>query len=175
MVISVATGTYAGDLLHPSGETSARLMLIAMMIGPAVRLWPGRRWLGWALRHRRPVGVAAFGYAALHLLFYLIETETLHYLLAEIGAPGIWTGWAAFFLMLLPALASNDKSMRLLRRWWKPVQRLLYLVVLLTVVHWALLIYEWGPALIHVAPLALLYVASLLKPYFRPNRKRMTI
>lgn len=157
----------AADLLHPTGEMSVRLMVVAMMIGPACRIWPHTRWLMWLLRQRRPIGVAAFGYAVMHLLFYLIDTETLDFLLAEIGAAGIWTGWVAFVLMLLAALASNNRAMRRLGRRWKSVQRLLYPAVPLIVVHWALLMYDWVPALVHVAPLVILYSASLIKIRFR--------
>lgn len=161
----------AADLLHPTGEMSVRLMIVAMMIGPARRLWPRSRWLRWLLLRRRPIGVAAFGYAALHLLFYLIDMETLKFMLDEIGAPGIWTGWLAFALMLPPALASNDAAMRFLATRWKVVQRLLYPAMPLIVVHWALLMYDWLPALVHVAPLVALHIAAAIK--FRlpkPNR-----
>lgn len=164
----------AADLLHPTGEMSVRLMFIAMMIGPARRIWPRLGWLTWLSRRRRPIGVAAFGYAVLHLLFYLIDTGTLEFLLAEIGAPGIWTGWAAFALMLMPAIVSNDAAMRSLGRHWKSVQRLLYPAIPLVVIHWALLMYDWLPALIHVAPLVILYSASLIKIAFRHSRRIST-
>jgi len=163
MAYQALSGTEAADMLHPTGEMSVRLMMIAMMIGPAVRLWPRSRWLKRALRHRRHIGVAAFGYAFAHLIFYLVETGTIKFLLDEIGAPGIWTGWLAFFLMLVPALASNDASMRVMKRMWKPVQRLLYAAVAFTVLHWGFLIDEWGPAIVHVAPWLALQLAVLLK------------
>lgn len=155
----VLGGADAADMLHPTGEMSVRLMMIALMIGPALRLWPKSTWLKRGLRHRRHIGVAAFGYAVAHLIFYLIETQTLKFLLDEIGAPGIWTGWLAFFLMLVPALASNDASMRAMKRLWKPVQRLLYAAVIFTVLHWGLLVYEWTPAIVHVAPWLALQIA----------------
>ncbi len=162
-------GTYARgetgamDLLHPSGETSARLMIAAMMLGPLAALIGSRRWLSWLIQRRRALGVAAFGYALLHLAFYVIDMQRLDDMLAEIDAPGIWTGWLAFLLMLPPALASNEAAVRALRRNWKTVQRLLYAVALLTAVHWALLSYTLVPAAIHFAPLALLHILRFTK------------
>jgi sulfoxide reductase heme-binding subunit YedZ len=57
-------------------------------------------------------------------------------MLAEIGALGIWTGWAAFLLILPLALTSNDTAMRALKAGWKRLQRLAYPAALLTLVHW---------------------------------------
>ncbi len=119
----LSAGAEPAKMLHPSGETSARLMIFAMMIGPLSDLIGQRGWLRWLLRHRRHIGVAAFGYAALHTLFYLRDMEwSFADMLAEFDAPGIWTGWVALLIMLLPALASNDAAMRMLRRNWKRVQ-----------------------------------------------------
>jgi sulfoxide reductase heme-binding subunit YedZ len=110
----------------------------------------------WLLRRRRSFGVAAFGYALLHLLFYLLEMQTLAGILAEIGALGIWTGWAAFLLMLPLALTSNDFAMRALKAGWKRLQRLAYPAALLTLVHWMVVHDNIVPALLNFAPLALL-------------------
>lgn len=54
-----------------------------------------KRWLNWLVARRRAIGVAAFGYALVHLIFYLIDMGNLDDILAEWLAPGIWTGWAA--------------------------------------------------------------------------------
>jgi methionine sulfoxide reductase heme-binding subunit len=159
-----------GKLLHPSGETSVRLMIVAMMIGPLADLLGQRGWLRWLLRHRRHFGVAAFAYAALHTLFYLSDMEwSLSDMLAEIDAPGIWTGWLALLIMLLPALASNDAAMRMLRRNWKRVQQLAYAAALLTLAHWILIEYEapLGPSLVHFGPLILLNLARIAKQTIR--------
>ncbi|MEM8659161.1 MAG: iron reductase, partial [Pseudomonadota bacterium] len=56
------------ELLHPTGEFSARFMIIAMLASPLVLLL--KRWRGplWLKKNRRYFGVAAFGYAALHTI-----------------------------------------------------------------------------------------------------------
>lgn len=157
MVHAVTLGGAGFDeMLHPTGEFSARLLIVALMLTPLAMIFPGKRWIAWLVRRRRAFGVAAFGYAALHLLFYLIDMGSLDYVLDELLALGIWTGWAAFAIMLPLALASNEAAMRRLRNRWKPLQRLAYLAALLTLVHWIFVHNNLGPALVHFTPLALL-------------------
>lgn len=158
----------AGALLHPSGEFSARLMIVAMAIAPLMALIGPRLWLRWMLARRRWFGVAAFGYAVLHLIFYVIDMANIGDILAEIGAPGIWTGWAAMLFLSLVAFASNDTAMRALRAAWKPVQRLVYPAALLTLAHWILVHDGMAGALAHFLPLAALLAARAVKPY-RPS------
>ncbi len=147
---------YFEDLLHPSGEWSARLIILALVLTPLSMLLPRQRWVKWLIRHRRSFGVAAFGYALLHLLFYVLEMRTLRDILAEIGALGIWTGWAAFLLMLPLAVTSNDAAMRALKGGWKRLQRLAYPTALLTLAHWMFVHDNVVPALLNFAPLAAL-------------------
>lgn len=146
----------AADLLRPTGEWSARLMILALAITPLSMLLQGRAWVKWLLRHRRAIGVAAFGYALLHLLLYLLDMETVRNILAEISAPGIWTGWAAMLCLLPMALTSNDAAMRALKAGWKRLQRLAYPAALLTLAHWLLVHDGLARALVSFAPLAAL-------------------
>jgi sulfoxide reductase heme-binding subunit YedZ len=157
---------WPGDLLHPSGEWSARLIIFALMLTPLSAVFRGRRWVAWLIRRRRAFGVAGFGYALLHLFFYLLDMETVRNVLAEIGALGIWTGWAALLLFLPLALTSNDASMRALKGGWKKLQRLAYPAALLTLVHWMFVHDNVSAALLNFAPLALLQ-AWRLALFFR--------
>ncbi len=147
---------WPGDLLRPSGEWSARLIILALMLSPLAAIFRGRRWVAWLIRRRRAFGVAGFGYALLHLFFYVRDMETVENVLAEIGALGIWTGWAAFLLFLPLAVTSNDASMRALKRGWKQVQRLAYPAAVLTLVHWMFAHDNVVAGLVNFAPLALL-------------------
>ncbi len=151
------------DMLHPTGEWSARLMIVAMLISPLQSVLGAKEWLNWLLMRRRAIGVAAFGYAVLHLVFYLIDMGNLGDILAEWLAPGIWTGWAALVLMLPLALTSNDRSMRWLKAGWKRLQRLVYPAALLTLLHWIWVHNSYGAALAHFVPLGLLLLARFVK------------
>lgn len=157
MLMGYAGGdVIAMDLLHPSGEMSARAMILAMMVGPLIEIAGRRKWLLWWLRRRRSLGVAAFLYALLHLYFYVVDMGTLDAMLAEIGALGIWTGWVALLLFVPLALTSNEAALRALRTGWKKLQRLVYPAAILTLVHWIFIHNNLGPALVHFAPLAIL-------------------
>lgn len=151
------------DMLHPTGEWSARLMILTMVLSPLLSILGPKRWLHWLVVRRRAIGVAAFSYALLHLLFYLIDMGNLDDILAEWLAPGIWTGWAAFALMLPLALTSNDASMRWLRAGWKRLQRLVYPAALLTLLHWIWVHNSYAGALAHFVPLGLLLIARCIK------------
>lgn len=149
----------AMDMLHPTGEWSARLMIIAMVLSPLVSLLGPKPWLGWLVQRRRALGVAAFAYAMLHLGFYLIDMGNIDDILAEFWALGIWTGWAAMLLFVPLALTSNDASVRALKAGWKRLQRLVYPAAVLVLVHWIFIHNNLGPALVHFVPLAALIAA----------------
>jgi len=155
------------ELVGPSGEWAARLIIVALMLAPLAMLLPRARAIGWLVRRRRAFGVAAFCYALLHLAFYVAEMETLANILAELWALGIWTGWAALLLMLPLALTSNDASMRALKRGWKQLHRLAYPAAMLILIHWIVVHNALIEALLQFAPLALLEtwrLARLLGP-----------
>ena len=164
MMIGLWTGRTQPDaLLHPTGEFSARFMILALALTPLRLLFPKVRWLGWLAQRRRALGVAAFGYAALHTLLYVVDMETLRSILAEFWTLGIWTGWAAFAIFLPLAVTSNDFSTRRLARSWKPLHRTVYAAAVLTLIHWIFVQNNLGPALVHFVPLAALELYRVAK------------
>ena len=162
MVQRIASGeALAMDLYHPSGEMSVRLMILALLPGPLTdALGPNRFLRGW-LAIRRNLGVAAFLYALLHLVFYVLDMQLVSAMVDELAIPGIWTGWLAFALLLVPAAISFDTAMRRLGRRWKQLQRLVYPAFLLALIHWLLLDWAWGPALVHLAPLLMAWTLRM--------------
>jgi sulfoxide reductase heme-binding subunit YedZ len=159
------------ELVAPTGEWAARMIIVALSLTPLAMLLPRVRPVTWLLARRRAFGVAAFGYAVLHLYFYVREMETLANVLAELALLGIWTGWAAFALMLPLALTSNDAAMRRLKSGWKKLQRLVYPAALLTLIHWIVVHDALVSALIQVTPLIVLETYRL----FRLAHARMRV
>lgn len=154
-------------LLHPTGETSARLMIIAMLLTPLRMLFPGSGFVSWMMQRRRYFGVAAFAYAAFHLALYVLDMGSLRAILGEALALGIWTGWLAFFIFVPLAVTSNDLSVRKMRKSWKPLQRLVYPAAVLTLLHWIFVHNELGAALVHFLPLAALEAYRIWKTITR--------
>lgn len=159
--IPMLSGFAAGELkqmLHPTGEFAARFMIISMMLTPLMMLFPKSGAIRWLIKRRRAIGVAAFAYAALHGLAYVLHEGTLAKVLAELDEAKILTGLAAFLIFLPLAITSNDFSLRAMGVNWKAMQRLVYLAAVAVLAHWLLSSKDMGAALIHFAPLALLEV-----------------
>jgi sulfoxide reductase heme-binding subunit YedZ len=157
MLVAVASDPgKVESLLHPTGEFAARFMIIAMMITPLRMMFPKAGWLNWLMRRRRPLGVAAFLYALLHTVFYIVDSGALQPMLEEFSKPGIWTGWLAFAIFIPLGLTSNNASQRWLLAGWKTLQRFVYPAAVLTLLHWIFVHNNLGPALVHFIPLAAL-------------------
>ena len=165
-------GEWAGELLHGSGEMSARLLIIAMMLTPLRLIFPRTQWLIWLRGQRRTLGVAAFIYAVLHTLFYLIDMETLANVLAELGAIGIWTGWLATFLFVILGATSNDWSTQTLGPTWQVIHNFVYVAALLTLMHWIFVHNNATAAWVHFAPLILLEIYRVT--YHLKNKPKTT-
>lgn len=145
-------------LLHPSGEFAARFMIIAMLATPLMVIFRTAAFPRWLKRNRRYFGVAAFGYAALHTLFYVIDAASIDRVVTELPRLYIWTGWVAFAIFVPLAVTSADWAVRAMGPAWKSLQRWTYAAAVLTLLHWAAL-HDWGgvaPALVHFGPLAAL-------------------
>jgi len=141
-------------LLHPTGEFSARFLIITLILTPMRMLFPGSGFWRWMLQRRRYFGVAAFAYAALHTLLYIVDLGTLHAILGDALAIGIWTGWLAFFVFVPLALTSNDWSVKRMGPNWKRLQRWVYVAAVGTLLHWIFVHNNLGPAIVQFVPLA---------------------
>lgn len=161
-------------LVHPTGEFAARFMIIAMMATPLAMLFNGWRGPCWLVKNRRYFGVAAFGYAALHTIFYLMDTATLERIIREATQLDMWTGWVAFLIFIPLTVTSMDYFVRKMGPAWKSLQRWTYAAAVLTLIHWAAL-HNWRSpeaAIIHFAPLALLTIYRLWSNWSRKRKRR---
>lgn len=157
--------------LHPSGEFSARFLIISLMATPLMLLFKGAKWTRWLVKNRRYFGVAAFAYAVLHTLAYMID-EGVNGAIRELSRFYIWTGWLAFLVFLPLAATSFDYMVRKMGTKWKALQRWVYAAAILTLLHWASL-HNWhgvGAALVHFGPLGLLTLYRLWYIYLRPRK-----
>lgn len=124
------------NLLEPSGEASARLLIIALCVTPLATALPGWQGPRILLRNRRAIGVAAFLYGCLHLVLYLVSSGNLATVWQQIDWTYIWLGWLAFVLLIPLAATSTNAAMRRLGSNWKRLHRLAYLAAALTFLHW---------------------------------------
>jgi len=154
---------YYGELMHVSGEVSGRFLIITMAVTPLRFMLPNARWPMWLLHRRRYLGVATFGYALLHTLFYLQKTAALPKILAESLMFEFWTGWLAFLIFIALAATSNDRSARLLKAAWKKLHRWVYAAAALSFLHWIFIAFNFLPGLIHALVLAALETIRIWK------------
>jgi sulfoxide reductase heme-binding subunit YedZ len=154
---------FYGEIIHESGEFSARLLMLTMAITPLRLMFSDAAWPNWLLHQRRYFGVAAFGYAALHTLVYLNHKGSAGLVVEEAVEFSMWTGWLALAIFLALAATSNDVSVRRLRRRWKKLHRWVYAAALLTFAHWIFVAFDFIPGLIHFLLLLLLESYRLWK------------
>jgi sulfoxide reductase heme-binding subunit YedZ len=152
-----------GEILHISGELSARLLLVTLAITPLRLFFADSKWPGWLLSRRRYFGVATFMYAALHTAVYLDRKIGSGLILQEARGFSMWTGWLAMAIFVPLALTSNDASLRWLKRKWKRLHRWIYPAALLTFVHWIFAAFSFVPGLIHFGILLVLETYRIWK------------
>lgn len=164
MIGELAAGDFK-HLVHPSGEFAARFMIVSMILTPLMMLFPRSGAIRWLVKRRRHIGVAAFAYAALHLLAYVLKEGTLAKIIAELGTPEILTGLAAFLIFVPLAITSNDYFLRALGTNWKAMQRTVYVAAIAVLAHWLIASHGVGAAVIHFTPLALLELYRIGRNY----------
>lgn len=162
-----------GLLLDQSGEWAMRMLILTLAISPLrlilKQLHSGPYWPAWLLKRRRELGLATFLYAALHLGAYLLRQSNLHVVLFDMQYIEYTLGWIAFVTLLALALTSNDASVHKLGTWWKPLQRIVYVSAIATLLHWYLIRLDHSTLWLHLVPLALLEGYRLLYNFARPS------
>ncbi|WP_322974112.1 protein-methionine-sulfoxide reductase heme-binding subunit MsrQ [Larsenimonas rhizosphaerae] len=121
-------------LLLGFGLCALVILLLTLSLTPLSKL---TRWKGFTLI-RRQLGLWAFFYALLHLSSYLVFILGLDFsvLLQDIARrPYVIVGMLALVGLLVMALTSNRWAMRRLGKRWKPLHKVVYLVLALVLLH----------------------------------------
>ena len=154
---------FYGEMMHASGELSARLLLLSLAITPLRLFFSESNWPNWLLHRRRYFGVAAFMYAILHTAVYLDRKIGSGLLLQEAAGFSMWTGWLAMAILVPLAMTSNNAAVRRLKRTWKKLHRWVYLAAILTFIHWIFVAFSFVPGLIHFLILLVLETYRIWK------------
>ncbi len=91
------------------------------------------------VRLRRTLGLATFAYALLHMLAWAWWDQGLSLALMwadVVDRPFVAFGFVSFGLLLVLASTSNQWAMRTLKRRWKRVHQLIYVITLAVLVHY---------------------------------------
>jgi len=145
--------------LRDTGEWSARLLIITLLISPLRILFKKNEFLRWMNRQKRIFGVFTFIFSSVHLTGYFIENDTAQAVFSDLSEPMVLFGWIAFLIFIPLAITSNNASIRLMKgKNWKNIQRAVYIAAVLIFLHWLLgeRHLHWIPVLTHFTPLIIL-------------------
>jgi sulfoxide reductase heme-binding subunit YedZ len=133
---------YSGNLtaepvqesMHRTGRYALILLLITLSCTPLKLLTKYSHFA----KLRKIFGLYSFFYASIHFLIftaidYQFDIEFLREALLE--KPYAMVGLFAYTLLIPLALTSNNKSMTLLRKNWKRIHRLIYVLTAAGIVH----------------------------------------
>jgi len=124
------------DITRRTGIAALVLLLATLACTPASSLFAFRQ----AIRLRRPLGLYAFFYAALHLTIFVAIDYGFDFNLIwlDVGEkPYIYAGASAFLILLALAFTSFDTWKKRLGKTWKRLHRLVYLAAPLAALHYA--------------------------------------
>lgn len=141
--ITRSTGKFALIMLLASlTVTPLRHFLASLMI--SIHAADGKRiadW-NWIIMLRRMIGLLSFLYAFLHLVIYywLDQGADMTDALSDIAErPFLTVGMMAFVLLIPLALTANNYSMRRMGKDWRHLHRTVYVVVVLSIIHYWML------------------------------------
>lgn len=128
------------EILRGLGRQTLVILCLVLAMPLLGRIAPQTR-LASLVRHRRTMGLWAYAYSIIHVLAYLQFEHDLAW--AAIWSdfwsrPFVTVGLVCLVAMSLLALTSNRWSMRKLGQRWKSLHRLIWVIVLLAILHYAL-------------------------------------
>lgn len=106
-----------------------------------ILLIPSIKWLSIILE-RKELGISTFIYTLIHFLLYIFDNDIdLLILLDDIKhREYIQLGYIAFFLFLPLVLTSNEISKIILKKYWKNIHKIIYIIIFLSLFHYYLVI-----------------------------------
>ena len=124
--------------LH-TGEWTLLFLVFTLSMTPLKKLTNLNIWIS----VRRMLGLFAFFYASLHMLTYIgLDYQfDLSAISKDIFTKKfIFVGFTAWLLMVPLAITSSKKMMGILKKNWKKLHRLIYLISILGVIHFLWLV-----------------------------------
>ncbi len=117
------------DALLESGKWALLFLIICLAMTPL------QRYLGWrdAGRLRKPAGLWAFAFAALHATLYVAATPDMW--LPRLREPFLLIGAGSLLILAALAITSSRRAMAWLGKGWKRLHRLVYLAGAATTLH----------------------------------------
>ncbi len=149
---------------HFLGGWTLRFLVATLMITPLRQIL---KW-NWLAKHRRTLGLFAFGYGILHWFAYIfldVQLDWQEILVDVTKRPYILIGSLALLLMVPLALTSTKKMIaRLGGKRWNRLHKLVYVTAFLGVVHfWMSVKLDVSEPMLYAATFAVLFAYRIWK------------
>ena len=143
-------------ITHHTGEWTMRFIILTLLMSPLRKLTNSIIWI----KYRRMFGLFVFFYATLHLLTYIgldyrFDWEPL--LNDVVKKKFIFIGFAAWVLLIPLVITSTTKMKIILKKNWKILHRLIYIIAIFGVLH-----FIWLSKTIYFEPLIYLIIVGVL-------------
>ena len=154
------------EITHFTGEWTLIFICLTLAMSPLKKFTNFNFWI----KIRRMLGLFVFFYASLHLLTYVgIDYRfSLQPIFDDVVKKKyIFVGFAAWILLIPLTITSSQKMMFLLKKNWKKLHRLIYVIAILGSLH-----FIWLSKTIYFKPLIYFVLITVLL-VLRINFKRI--
>ena len=143
-------------ITHHFGEWTLIFICLTLSMSPLKKITNSNIWIS----YRRMLGLFVFFYATIHMLTYVgldywFDWNSIFD--DVIKKKYIFIGFAAWMLLIPLAITSSQKMVRLLKKKWKRIHRLIYIIAIFGVLH-----YIWLSKTIFFGPLIYLIIIIIL-------------
>jgi len=127
------------DITHHTGKWTLYFIVITLAMTPLKKITKLNIWIN----YRRMFGLFIFFYASVHLMTYV--GLDYRFDLASIGddiikKKYIFIGFSAWLLLIPLAITSNKLMIKILKKKWKKLHRLIYVIALFGAIHYVWLV-----------------------------------
>ena len=154
------------EITHFTGEWTLIFICLTLAMSPLKKLTNLNFWV----KVRRMLGLFVFFYASLHLLTYVgIDYRFSWQPIFDdvLKKKYIFVGFAAWVLLIPLTITSSQKMILLLKKNWKKLHRLIYVIAILGSLH-----FIWLSKTIYFKPLIYFVIITILL-FFRINFKKI--
>ena len=144
------------EITHFTGEWTLIFICLTLSMSPLKQFTNSSIWISF----RRMLGLFVFFYATLHLLTYIgidYRFDWSQILDDVVKKKYIFIGFAAWLLLLPLAITSSKKMVLLLKKNWKRLHRLIYIIAIFGSLH-----YIWLSKTIFFKPLIYFIIIIVL-------------
>ena len=149
---------------HTSGEFAVRILILTLYISPLLIVFQNSKFLKWARKHKRSLGLFAFYYTLIHLANYLMY-KNYDDIFIDLTQTTYVFGWLGFILLAVLSITSTNYAIKKLGGIkWKNLHKIVYLSAIFVAIHWYFKEEkEIAPIIVHFLPLTLLEINRYLQ------------